>query len=171
MKHRTFAACSFAVLAAASIAGWAQAQTAPAAAPAAQTGGVEANFKPGFDDMMTMVVQPRHIKLYYAGQAKNWPLAQFQLNELRHSYDRIANALPKYRTFSLKQTLSSMSSVPINSLNQAIAAKDSARFLSAYNQLTESCNACHEALGHPQIVMKTPTSNPYTDQDFSVRAP
>jgi len=169
MTNLKLAVCSLVVLAAAT-AGVALAQTAPAAAPA-PTGGVEANFKPGFDDMMTMVVQPRHIKLYYAGQAKNWPLAAFQLNELRHSYDRIAAALPKYRTFSLKPTLTSMSWGAINALNQAITAKDSARFLAAYNQLTESCNSCHQALGHPQIVMKTPTSNPYTDQDFNVPAP
>jgi hypothetical protein len=44
----------------------------PAAAPA-RPGLVVLDFKPGLDDLMTMLVQPRHIRLYYAGQAKNWP--------------------------------------------------------------------------------------------------
>lgn len=143
------------------------AQAAKPAAPAAAVApAVAGDFKPGLDDMMTMVIQPRHIKLYYAGQAKNWGLASFQLNELRHSYDRIAVALPKYRNFALKQTFSSMSNMPINALNQAILAKDSARFNSAFGQLTESCNACHQALDHAQIVIHTPTANLYTNQDF-----
>ncbi len=41
------------------------------------------DFKPAMDDLMTMLVQPRHLKLYYAGLEKNWTLAGFQLNELR----------------------------------------------------------------------------------------
>jgi hypothetical protein len=49
------------------------------AAPAPRPGGglVILDFKPAMDDLMTMLIQPRHIKLYYAGQAKNWTLAAF----------------------------------------------------------------------------------------------
>ena len=48
---------------AASAAGIAQSAPAPG-------GGLQVlDFKPGFDDFMTMLVQPRHIKLYAAGKA------------------------------------------------------------------------------------------------------
>jgi hypothetical protein len=45
---------------------------AAAPAPAARPGGglVILDFKPAMDDLMTMLVQPRHIKLYYAGAAE-----------------------------------------------------------------------------------------------------
>jgi hypothetical protein len=46
------------------------------AAPAAARSGLTIlDFRPAMDDLMTMLVQPRHIKLYYAAQAKNWTLA------------------------------------------------------------------------------------------------
>ena len=45
----------------------AMAQNAPATAPQA--------YRPGLGDLMTMTVQPRHIKLGLAGQEKNWPYA------------------------------------------------------------------------------------------------
>jgi hypothetical protein len=58
-------------------------------APApARPGLVILDFKPAMDDLMTMLVQPRHMKLYYAGQAKNWTLAGFQVNELRGALAR-----------------------------------------------------------------------------------
>jgi hypothetical protein len=41
-------------------------------------------FKPAMDDLMTMLIQPRHLKLYYAGEAKNWKLAEFQLHRPDH---------------------------------------------------------------------------------------
>ena len=54
----------------------AQNATPEAASPAPpRPGPVILDFKPAMDDLMTMLVQPRHIKLYYAGQAKNWRLA------------------------------------------------------------------------------------------------
>ena len=45
---------------------------------------------------MTMLVQPRHIKLYYAGSAKNWELAAAEARDLRSSFDRIAQTIPSY---------------------------------------------------------------------------
>ncbi len=61
------------------------ATAAPApAAPAAPAGGglTILDFKPAFDDLMTMLVQPRHTKLWLAAQQKNWQLAGFELNEM-----------------------------------------------------------------------------------------
>ena len=80
---------------AASAAGIAQSAPAPG-------GGLQVlDFKPGFDDLMTMLVQPRHIKLYAAGKQGNWELAGFQLNELRASFRRIGQTLPTYRTYPI----------------------------------------------------------------------
>jgi hypothetical protein len=84
---------------------------APAAAPAAPRPGgglVILDFKPAMDDLMTMLVQPRHIKLYFAGQAKNWTLAGFQLNELRASLARIGRTIPTYRNIGVDTAVASI---------------------------------------------------------------
>jgi hypothetical protein len=73
-------------------------------APSAPGGGLTIlEFKPAMDDLMTMLVQPRHIKLYYAGQAKNWELAGFELNELRGALARVGRTIPTYRTGASRQ--------------------------------------------------------------------
>ena len=60
------------------------------------------------DDLMTMLVQPRHLKLYYAGQAKNWMLAGFELNELRQALARIGRTIPTYRNIGVDTAVSSI---------------------------------------------------------------
>jgi hypothetical protein len=39
-------------------------------------------YRPGLGDLMTMTVQPRHIKLGLAGREKNWIYAAYELHEL-----------------------------------------------------------------------------------------
>jgi hypothetical protein len=57
---------------------------------------------------MTMLVQPRHMKLYYAGQAKNWQLAAFQINELRGALARIGRTIPNYRNINVDTAVASI---------------------------------------------------------------
>ena len=77
-------------------------------------------FKPAMDDLMTMLIQPRHIKLYYAGQQKNWTLAAFELNELVGALRRIGETIPKYRNFSVDATVGSIFAPKIQAMNAAI---------------------------------------------------
>src|SRR5690348_2360567 len=65
-----------------------------AAQPSGATGPGE--FTPRLDDLMTMLIQPRHLKLYYAGSRKNWELAAFESSELRSAFGRIAQVFPRY---------------------------------------------------------------------------
>ena len=44
-------------------------------------------YKPGLADLMTMTVQPRHIKLALAGHTKNWVYAKYELAELGDAAD------------------------------------------------------------------------------------
>lgn len=179
--------------AAASVIAFAAAAPAPAAptapraatpaAPAAPAAGAPAagapaplvilDFKPAFDDMMTMLIQPRHIKLWAAAQAQNWTLAAFELNEMRTAFDRIAQTLPKYQNVNLGPTFISMMSGPIMQTNAAINAKNATQFNDAYRALTNTCTSCHQALNHPYLVIKVPDANAmtgYVDQDFRPEA-
>ena len=97
MKHRHVVGLMLAgsVALAVSVAGIAQSAPAPAAG-AAPPPLVILDFKPTLDDLMTMMIQPRHQKLWAAAQQRNWTLAAFQLNEMRSAFDKIAATIPKY---------------------------------------------------------------------------
>jgi hypothetical protein len=144
------------------------------AAPAAPAGAAAPlqvlEFKPLFDDMMTMLIQPRHIKLWAAAQQQNWTLAAFELNEMRGAFDRIAATLPKYQNVNLGPTFISMMGGPMMSVNGAINAKNMTQFTTAFRDLTNTCNSCHQALNHPFLVIKVPDANAasaYVNQDFN----
>jgi hypothetical protein len=146
------------------------ATAAPApATPPAGGGLVILDFKPAMDDLMTMLIQPRHIKLYLAGQQRNWTLAAFQLNELTSGLRRIGQTIPKYRNFSVDATVGSIFAPKIQSMNAAIAAKNPAMFNTAYGELTNACNDCHAGMEHDFLVIKVPDANAaaaYPNQDF-----
>ena len=93
---------------------------APAAAPPAGGGLQILEFKPAMDDLMTMLIQPRHMKLYYAGQQKNWTLAAFELNELGSALRRIGQTIPKYRNISVDATVGSIFASKIQAMDAAI---------------------------------------------------
>jgi hypothetical protein len=126
-------------------------------------------FKPGLDDLMTLLVQPRHIKLYYAASAQNWELAAFQAKELRSAFRRAGATIPKYRNMNMDATVGSMLSPSLKAVDAAIAAKDSKQFAKAYGELTDACNACHHVMEHAFLVVKVPSStaeSAYPDQEF-----
>ena len=141
----------------------ATAQTAP---PAPGGGLTILEFKPAMDDLMTMLVQPRHIKLYYAGQAKNWTLAGFQLNELRAALARIGRTIPTYRRIEVDGAVASIFADRLKAVDAAIKAADVAQFTAAYAEMTGACNACHAGMEHPFLVMKVPDAANYPDQEF-----
>jgi hypothetical protein len=137
---------------------------APAARPA---GGLTIlDFKPAMDDLMTMLVQPRHIKLYYAGQAKNWTLAAFELNELRGAFARIGRTIPTYRKISVDEAVAAIIADKIKAVDAAIKAKDSEQFATTYVEMTQACNGCHLGMEHAFLKITVPTASNYPDQDF-----
>jgi hypothetical protein len=153
----------------------ATAAPAPAAPAAPAGGGLQIlDFKPAFDDLMTMLVQPRHTKLWLAAQQKNWQLAGFQLNEMGSALRRVGQTIPKYRNISVDATVSSIFQPKIQAVAGAIGAQNIQQFNTAYAELTNACNLCHEALEHPFLVIKVPdasAANAFPDQDFRPNAP
>src|SRR5882757_3699184 len=126
-------------------------------------------FVPGFDDLMTMLVQPRHIRLYYAGTEKNWELAAAEMRDLRSSFDRLAQAIPNYQGNDVNASVRSLIAPQMKVVDGAIVAADPRKFAIAYGELTKACNACHTYMEHPFIVIKnpdTPKDTAHPDQDF-----
>lgn len=128
-------------------------------------------YRPGFGDLMTSAVQPRHTKLRFARLEKNWAYAAYELDELENALNRIARTFPTYRKNDLPKVMEDSISGPVEALKAAIAARDEAAFDRAYADLTVVCNDCHKSQEHAEIVIKVPTSQSlaFPGQDFRPR--
>jgi hypothetical protein len=126
-------------------------------------------YRPGLGDLMTMTVQPRHIKLLLAGHEQNWPYAKYELHELQEAFDRAVRVWPRYKGLPIGGMVEAIAKGPMDELAKAIDAKDEVAFDAGYEKLTEGCNACHEAANVGMVVIKVPTGSSFPDQDFQPR--
>ena len=140
---------------------------APAAPPAgAATPPAPVPYAPSFSDLMNIGVQPRHIKLWLAGRARNWTYAAYELDELRNAFTRVARTVPVYRNLDVSAVINAFMKQPLDALGSAIEKQDAAAYVTAYGTLTERCNACHQGSEHPMVVVRVPSDSAYPDQDF-----
>jgi hypothetical protein len=118
---------------------------------------------------MNTLVQPRHSKLGLAGRDENWPLAFYALVEIRQAFAGIAEAQPRFRGLPVAELIDAAMTKPIDAVDAAIKEQDAEKFAAAYDQLTQGCNACHAAVDHPYVVIKTPDASAFPNQDFKAR--
>jgi hypothetical protein len=129
-------------------------------------------YKPGLADLMTMTVQPRHIKLALAGRTQNWTYAKYELTELGDALARAAMLWPKYKGLPIDGMVDAFAKGPMAQVSAAIGDKDPARFAATFGQLAEGCNACHQAANVGYVVIKTPGPSDlqaFPDQEFRPR--
>lgn len=112
-------------------------------------------------EIMTLQ-QMRHIKLWFAGRAGNWPLADYEIDQLKDGFDDVDQRLGG-------GTVEKAVGAGISALGKAVEAKDRAAFTDAFDQLSTGCNSCHRMLDHAFIVIQRPTLLPYSDQSFAAR--
>ena len=118
-------------------------------------------------NLLMVATQLNHFKLWYAGVVQNWPLANYELAQIRTSIDRASTLYPN----NVKSNMTMMTPAA-DEVENAIKAKDSVKFSKAYTKLTVECNACHEATGFGFIKMRDPTlspieTSPFSDESFS----
>ena len=118
-------------------------------------------YRPPLGDIMGKI-QPRHIKLWFAGKAGNWELATYEVEEIKTSLESAADL---YRGIPVE--LVTNTADPIQAIREAIEAKDSAAFAKGYGEFTAACNGCHQGIGRSFIVIQKATASPFTDQSFS----
>ena len=122
--------------------------------------------KPGFGEIMG-TIQQHHAKLYFAGNAENWKLSQYQLDEIRELLEDAVKYHPIFKKdLPVSELVPTIMNEPLNSMSAAISKKDKEVFLKAYENLTVSCNRCHTATQHEYIVIQTPTGNEFSNQKF-----
>ena len=123
-------------------------------------------YTPGLGEIMTLQ-QMRHLKLWFAGQAQNWPLADYELDELKEGYEDIVKYYPTKDDAPTGVMASAVIEKEVADLNKAIDSKDRKQFTAAFDKLTASCNACHQSSKKPFIVVQRPAANPYANQSFA----
>jgi len=123
-------------------------------------------YRPGLGDLMTMTVQPRHIKLLLAGHEQNWPYAKYELKELQEAFERAVRVWPRFRGLPMGGMIDAIAKGPMDELAKAIDAKDEIAFDAGYEKLTQGCNACHQAANVGMVVIKVPSGSSFPDQDF-----
>ena len=119
-------------------------------------------YKPGFGEFMSSI-QVHHAKLWFAGKNKNWALADFEIHEIMEALDGIK----KYETERKESEQVVMLNPALDSINAAIAKKDTTRFNSSFILLTNTCNNCHHAVKFEFNVVTIPDKPPFSNQIFT----
>jgi hypothetical protein len=104
--------------------------------------------------------QQRHLKLWFAGRAGNWPLAEYEIGKLKDGFADIDKLIGG-------GTVDNAVGAPIAALEKAIDGKNKDAFLRAFDQLTAGCNSCHRTLDHAFIVIQRPEVSPFGNQAFA----
>jgi hypothetical protein len=133
--------------------------------PAHAPGGKE-TYASGLGEIMSLQ-QMRHLKLWLAGAARNWPLADYELDELKEGFDDIVKFFPTKDDMPIGQMAGSTAVPTLPDVKAAIDAKDGKKFAAAFDKLTAACNTCHQSTKHEFIVIQRPTSSPYSNQSFT----
>lgn len=117
----------------------------------------------GLGEIMTLQ-QLRHIKLWFAGRAGNWAMADYEVGELNEGFEDVDKLLGG-------DTVEKMVGAPIKALQKAIEDKNRTAFTAAFDKLSAGCNNCHHTLDHGFIVIQRPALLPYSDQAFEPQKP
>ena len=102
--------------------------------------------------------------VWFAGQKKNWPLANYYLSETegRLRWMVRINPMPKGPTgvVDIQAIFGPIDMNVLPMVRQAIQNKDSAQFSSAYKQMLAACYQCHVSTGRPFLRPTIPTDPP-----------
>jgi hypothetical protein len=142
-----------------------------AAGPEATPSPAATQYLPSISDLMIATIQPRHRRLWQAVQSKNWDFAAYELGNLHGAFRRVGEAHPTEQDISFPTMVASVTDQPFKELDSAIKAKDDTAFAKAYADLTDGCNACHQALNHGVVAIRVPSDKSASDQDFTQTAP
>ncbi|MFQ5696927.1 MAG: hypothetical protein ACE5IL_01430 [Myxococcota bacterium] len=115
--------------------------------------------------------QMRHLKLWYAGRARNWALASYEVDELEEGFEAAMRFHPEHKNSPrpLTELIPEFTRGPTEALRAALRRESPDAFVAAYEQRTEACNGCHIATRFAFNRVVRPSENPYSNQRFDAR--
>jgi hypothetical protein len=118
---------------------------------------------PGMAEIMPLV-GGRIWKCFYAGKARNKPLAAFQLKEAINLMEKGAFLRPKYT-----ENMAKFIDEEVAAVKKVIDAEDWDAFDDAFAAMVNAANAYHDVYDKPYLVWKVPDAPP-PDLDMTPRA-
>ena len=105
-------------------------------------------------------------KLYFAGEAENWELADIYSHEIEEISADIVSRGEMHDGINISELMETMLLPQIEQLEEAIDSGDREMFMDRYSVMIQSCNSCHDASDYGAVKVTIPDENPYA-QDFS----
>src|SRR5260370_11292588 len=99
--------------------------------------------------------QVRHFKLWLAGNLRNWPLAEYQLSQMKATLHDFRVLFPNAAvadTSAISQTA--------EDFRDAIRTKEGGKFDAAFQKFTAECDNCHKGPGLEFIKIRVPGRAP-----------
>ena len=125
-------------------------------------------YLPGLEVFMG-TIQRQHEKLWFAARARNWPLADYQLGEMKEVMGVVQDLVPTYKSLPVKDMIDAVITGPIVDMEQAIENKNYSRFVRSFDKITAACNSCHDGAERGFIRIRRPQRNAYSNQVFTPR--
>jgi hypothetical protein len=99
--------------------------------------------------------------LWFAGDKKNWPLANYYLGEMRNRmrWEVRVNPSPKGadgNPVDMANIFDGIDKGSLTKLKTIIEMKDSKQFAMEYKMLLEDCYSCHKTAGRPYLRPQVP---------------
>ncbi|MFN7945460.1 MAG: hypothetical protein U0Z53_08915 [Blastocatellia bacterium] len=123
--------------------------------------------KPSMAMLMTEI-QAHHSRLWFAGQAGNWLLAEHQLKGLQAAFEKAGFIYEKWEDVPkpLSTLIPLVTRNEIGKIREAIRAGNKTEFTASFERLTKDCNTCHRATDREFIVIQKPTAPGYTNLNY-----
>ena len=125
---------------------------------------------PGLGEYMSGL-QFHMAKMWFAAQASNWDLADYELHETSEAIDAVAGLNVSRNNVDISDEIKSVLGSQIANLQKAIDEQSLAAFTASYNKALETCNNCHGSSGYRFIHVTTPSSPPVTNQAWEKVSP
>lgn len=114
--------------------------------------------------------------LWFAGQAENWPLADFYWKETLSHLKWALRIIPVRkdnagREIKLEDILQSIENSPFMKMGDVVKDQDKTRFEPTYRYLVEGCYSCHKAVDKPFLRTRIPERPATTIMNFDPKAP
>ena len=119
---------------------------------------LEKRTQPELGQQMLML-ELRHDRLWWAGEAGNWNLAYYMAGELGEDIQGIVDTngdAAELQPQKLSEVMPAMLNAPLKNLMEAIGTHDKAKFARAYDDLSAACTGCHRVAGNPMLVIQRP---------------
>jgi hypothetical protein len=117
---------------------------------------------PGMAEIMPRVAE-RIWKCYYAGKARNQPLARFQLAEAVNLMEKAAFLRPKYA-----ENMEKFVATEVSAVGAAIESEDWDGFEAGFGRMVDQANAYHDLYEKPFLRWRIPDLPP-PDLDMTPR--